>query len=181
LKAGLQIWVKASRYIVNIILTSSVATNNGKSDYAVVKAPATWANGNFGHGQVNVKRAAAIIAWMNWQAKGNQTAGKHFFEPNDPFWKQNSYTEVKYKNFGKNGLAGAAGAAGAADVAEAAEAALPSAVPKGPKGMPKGKGTTSPPDVVPPAVPAESAASPQEAPAADTADAAPVGDATAVE
>jgi hypothetical protein len=87
----------------------------------VVKAPATWANGQFGHGQVNVKRAAGIIAWMNWQAKGNQTAGKHFFEPNDPFWRANGYTEIKFKNF-KNGAASVAGPAGAA-APPAAEAA----------------------------------------------------------
>lgn len=109
MKAALQIWVRTSQFPLSSTLISSVATSNGKSDYAVVKAPATWANGNFGHGQVNVKRAAGIIAWMNWQAKGNQSAGKHFFEPNDPFWRTNSYTEIKYKNFPKG--AGAGGAA----------------------------------------------------------------------
>jgi len=86
--------------------SSDMATSNGKSDYNIVKAPATWANGQFGHGQINARRAAGIIAWMNWIAKGNESAGKHFFEPNDPFWRTNGYTEVKYKNWAGKGKGG---------------------------------------------------------------------------
>jgi hypothetical protein len=48
---------------------------------------------------VNAKRAAGIVAWLNWQAKGNATAGKYFTDPRNTYLKSVGYTEVKSKNF----------------------------------------------------------------------------------
>ena len=76
-----------------------IATNNGKQDYAVLKTPATWASGQFGHGMVNAKRAAGIVAWLNWQAKGNATAGRYFTDRSSTYLKSMGYTEVSSKNF----------------------------------------------------------------------------------
>jgi hypothetical protein len=81
------------------MLIVSTASKNGKQDYDSLKIPAVWANGQFGHGQVNVKRAKAIIAFLDWQAKGNETAGKYFTDPSNGFLKGNSYTEIASKNF----------------------------------------------------------------------------------
>jgi hypothetical protein len=93
------IWVSLFQNLNWSALILWIASSNGKADYQALKIPATWANGQFGHGQVNAKRAAGIVAWLNWQAKGNATAGKYFTDPSNNYLKSHGYTEVSSKNF----------------------------------------------------------------------------------
>jgi hypothetical protein len=85
--------------LIRSTLTPSIATNNGKQDFAALTTPRTWANGNFGHGMVNANRAAGIVAWLDWQANGNATAGKFFTDPSNGYLKTRGYTEVYAKGF----------------------------------------------------------------------------------
>ena len=72
---------------------------NGKSDYEALKVPTTYASGPFSHGGGGLKMNAAVVAWMNWQAKGNETAGKIFLDPEHTYLKSLGYTEILTKNW----------------------------------------------------------------------------------
>jgi hypothetical protein len=47
---------------------------------------------------VNPDRAAAIVAWLDWQGKGNETAGKFFTDPSNGYLKTRKYTEISARN-----------------------------------------------------------------------------------
>jgi len=74
-------------------------TKNGEADYNTLTSPAVFADGPFGHGGGAGFMTTAVATFMDWQIKGNKTAGQAFLDENNNFIKSLGYTEVKRKNW----------------------------------------------------------------------------------
>jgi len=74
-------------------------TRNGQADYDTLTTPTVWANGPFGHGGGAGFMTTAVATFMDWQLKGNKTAGQAFLDEKNNFIKSLGYTEVKRKNW----------------------------------------------------------------------------------